>query len=76
MDSATSWSDLMSDRNGVGTIVIDYQRRRLGKEGATMSWFSCGIASAYGYISIRLVRRARLPARQHARAAPGEVMLA
>ena len=68
VDSTTSWLNLMSDRNGFGAIVIDRQCKRLEKEG----WFNCSIERAYGYIKY-LVKRAVLPAGQHARAAPEEV---
>jgi len=52
VDSATSWSNLMSDRNGVEAIVIDYRCKRLEKEGSSNELVSYGIARAYGYISI------------------------
>lgn len=33
VNSTTSWPNLMSDRNGIGVIVIDRQFKRLEKEG-------------------------------------------
>jgi hypothetical protein len=72
VDSATSWSNLMSDRNGVGAIVIDYQCKRLEKQGGSnelVQVWNCKSIWVYK----DLVRRARLPAGQHARAARREV---
>jgi hypothetical protein len=72
VESATSWSNLKLDRNGVGAIVIEYQCKRSEKEGNSnvlVRLQNCKGIWAYKY----LVRPARLPAGQHARAARGEV---
>ncbi len=59
--AATSRSNLTSDRNGVGAIVINYQGRRLEKEGSSNELVQLWSFRVYGYISALDLQQVNTP---------------